>query len=319
MQWTGARAAPGASQHPAALAWEARAPASRGGRSACGVTLPCEAAPRPITTTSSPVKEFRGLGAKIRSQACHSARPSALLAASAREQRGQLRAAARERPPQAADIGWRHPPALVKAKRVLVAGDDGQPHQPTRRGPPIDLLHEQRADPQRRNSAQPRAPGARPSARWSRSSNRSRKSGRRRSQRRAFLLGDQQPGVTSAHPALESPSPPPGIFRAPKWRNLADFTGRLGVILVHGSPQRLYVVEPNPPRLDDLDLGGAVCSRSLDEPTLSERWREFQRGAGDSGGLSVPLMPPLPRRARALRLHQRHRLGAAARARASFR
>src|SRR4249920_909815 len=62
---------------------------------------------------------------------------------------GKLLASARERPPQAADVRGHHPPAFVKAQRILVAGAEGQPDETDARGgkTPLDLLHEQRADP----------------------------------------------------------------------------------------------------------------------------------------------------------------------------
>ena len=70
------------------------------------------------------------------------------------------------------------------------------------------------------------------------------------------MLGDQQPGFTGAHPALEfTPTPLPGVLRAAEWGDLAGLASDLGVVLVHGSPQRLHVVEPLRPGLKDLDLG----------------------------------------------------------------
>ena len=46
--------------------------------------------------------------------------------------------------------------------------------------------------------------------------------------RRTLALGDQQPGITGAHPALElAPASLPGVLRAPEWCDLADLAGTL--------------------------------------------------------------------------------------------
>ena len=80
--------------------------------------------------------------------------------------------------------------------------------------------------------------------------------------RRALTLGDQQPGFTGAHPALEfTPTPLPGVLRAAEWGDLAGLAGDLGVVLVHGSPQRLHVVEPAPALASMISTsGGPLCS-----------------------------------------------------------
>jgi hypothetical protein len=83
----------------------------------------------------------------------------------------------------------------------------------------------------------------------------------------------------------------PGVLRAAEWGDLTDrLAGDLGVVLVHGSPQRLNVVEPLRRRLDDLDLGRPCVLRghaaSLRPPT--DPTDDPEHRAGDSGHPRIP-------------------------------
>jgi hypothetical protein len=66
---------------------------------------------------------------------------------------------------------------------------------------------------------------------------------------------------------VQRPPPLPGLLPSPERDYLARLAGNLGIVLVHGLPQRLDVAEPLGARLDDLHVRGPVgCVAHEGEP-----------------------------------------------------
>lgn len=155
-------------------------------------------------------------------------------------------------------MGGDHPPPLVEADRVLVAGDDRQAdalHLESSEAA-LHLFHQKGADAPAaqlgldREGLELAHPLAGREARVALANPEEGEA-----DRPAFALCSQQPSLPGADPAPElGTAGGPALGGGTEWQRLTLPTGELGVVLVHRPPEGLDLVEAVDPGFADLDL-----------------------------------------------------------------